>query len=69
MKFDWNRMHHVESMTNSMPNSDLENSIQKTDDDDDDHDDNGKSTANNDQTIDDMENLYWHTHGSLLWQH
>lgn len=68
--FDWNRMHQRDTMTNPMPSLDLDNAIQRTDDDfDDGHDDNGKSTAKNEHAIDDMENLYWHTHGSLLWQH
>lgn len=30
--------------------------------------DDNNSTQNKDTTTNDMENLYWHTHGSLLWQ-
>lgn len=57
MEHDSNRNQHIldQSSMNFKSKSiysDATNAIKKTDDDDD----------------NDMENLYWHTHGSVLWQ-
>lgn len=53
---DWNQINQKTIDFN------MDNVKQKTDDE-------NKIVSENQPTTDEMENLYWHTHGSLLWQH
>lgn len=59
--FNWFNTTQCESVAKPIQ-SDSEGAIQKTETNGND------STAKNESPINDMENLYWHTHGSMLWQ-